>query len=228
MSDPVLAVNGLARRFGDVRAVRDVSFAIEAGRVTALLGENGAGKSTTMRIVLGFLRKDAGEVRRGAGAVGYVPEQPAFFPWARGEELLYGAALCRRIPAPVAGERIRRWSERLSFPPSLMERRASTYSHGNRKKLSYLQSLVLEPELFVADEPFTALDPPSIRTAREVFRELAGSGRAVLLSSHLISEIGKIYDDLVVIHRGSTVLRARREDLGPDADLEALFLDAII
>ena len=227
MSAPVLSVRGLARRFGNVLAVRDVSFSIEAGRVTALLGENGAGKSTTLRIVLGFLRKDAGEIRGSASIAGYVPEQPAFFPWARGSELLSCAALCHGVSPAAASERLRRWGERLSFSDELLPRRVSTYSQGNRKKFSYLQSLILEPDLFIADEPFAALDPPSIRNARQIFRELADAGRAILLSSHLIAEIAKIYDDLIVIHRGAVVLQARREDLGPDADLEALFLRAI-
>ncbi|HEX2694570.1 MAG TPA: ABC transporter ATP-binding protein [Acidobacteriota bacterium] len=227
MRPPVLTVRNLARRFGAVQAVRDVGFILDRGRVAALLGENGAGKSTTIRIVLGFLHKDKGDVLLDAGTVGYVPEQPAFFPWARGEELLACAALLYGIPRDRAKRRALEWCERLPFPPDLLRRRVSSYSQGNRKKFSYLQSLILSPDLFIADEPFAALDPASIRNARDMFREVAAAGCAVLLSSHLIAEIGKVYDDVIVVHRGGVVLRERREDLGPGADLEALFLKAV-
>ncbi len=226
MSPSVLTVRGLSRKFGTVRAVRDVGFSLDRGRIAALLGENGAGKSTTIRIVLGFLRRDRGEVVLDAGTIGYVPEQPAFFPWARGEELLSCAALLNGIPRPVAERRARQWSERLPFPAELLRRRVSSYSQGNRKKFAYLQSLILEPDLFIADEPFAALDPVSIRNARDIFRALAAAGCGVLLSSHLIAEIGKVYDDVIIVHRGGVVLRERREDLDPAADLEALFLKA--
>jgi ABC-2 type transport system ATP-binding protein len=227
MMPPALTVRGLSRRFGAVRAVRDVAFSLDRGRVAALLGENGAGKSTTIRIVLGFLRKDEGEVHLDARTVGYVPDQPSFFPWARGEELLACAALLYGIPRDQAKQRALEWCERLPFPPDLLRRRVSSYSQGNRKKFSYLQSLILSPDLFIADEPFAALDPASIRNARDIFRGLAAAGCAVLLSSHLIAEIGKIYDDVIVVHRGGVALRERREDLGPGTDLEALFLKAV-
>lgn len=221
-----LTVRGLSRRFGAVQAVRDVGFSLERGRITALLGENGAGKSTTIRIVLGFLRRDGGDVHLDAGTVGYVPEQPSFFSWIRGEELLADTALLHRIPRERAERGVREWCERLSFPPELLRRRVSSYSQGARKKYSYLQSLILSPDLFIADEPFAALDPVSIRNARDVFRDLAVAGCAVLLSSHLIAEIVKVYDDVIVVHRGEVILRDRRDALGPGADLEALFLKA--
>ncbi len=227
MSRTVLAVLRLSRRFGSVRAVRDISFSLDGGRVAALLGENGAGKSTAIRLALGFLCKDGGKIHINAGTIGYVPEQPSFFPWVRGDELLDCAALLNGIPRDRARRSVLEWCERLPFPPELLRRRVSTYSHGNRKKFAYLQSLILSPALFVADEPFSALDPVSIRNARGIFRELASGGCAVLLSSHIIAEVGKVYDDIIVVHRGEVVLRERREDLGPGADLEALFLKAI-
>lgn len=227
MSRTVLAVRGLAKMFGDIQAVRRVDLTLTAGRIALLLGENGAGKSTAIRTALGFLRKDGGEVSIDARAIGYVPEQPAYFPWARGRELLEAAFELGGIPRERARSRLREWCARLPFPEELLDRRASSYSQGNRKKLAYLQSLVLSPDLFIADEPFAALDPVAIRSVRDIFRELRAGGCGVLLSSHLIAEAGRVYDDLVVIHGGTTVLRTRREDLGAGADLEALFLETV-
>jgi ABC-2 type transport system ATP-binding protein len=117
--------------------------------------------------------------------------------------------------------------ERLSLDPGLLDRRVPTYSQGNRKKFSYLQSLLVSPDLFIVDEPFTALDPTSIMDARRLFRELAEAGAAVFLSTHLISEVEKVFDDVVIIAGGEVVLRKRREDQGPWEDLETLFLSSV-
>lgn len=227
MSGTALVVRGLSKSFAGVMAVRDAGFSLERGRVTAFLGENGAGKTTTIKMVLGFLRKDSGEVELRARTVGYVPEQPAFFSWIKGGELLDCMLRLHGVPLERRRERIATWCERLSLDPGLLDRRALTYSQGNRKKFSYLQSLLVSPDLFIVDEPFAALDPTSIMDARRLFRELAEEGAAVFLSTHLISEVEKIYDDVIIIGRGEVVLRRRREDSGSRADLETLFLSSV-
>ena len=227
MSGTALVVHGLSKSFAGVMAVRDAGFSLERGRITAFLGENGAGKTTTIKIVLGFLRKDSGKVELRARTLGYVPEQPAFFSWIKGGELLDCTLRLHGIPHERRRERIATLCERLSLDPALLERRITSYSQGNRKKFSYLQSLLVSPDLFIVDEPFTALDPTSIMDARRLFRELAEGGAAVFLSTHLISEVEKVYDDVVIISAGEVVLRKRREDLGPWADLETLFLSSV-
>jgi len=227
MSGTALVVHGLSKSFAGVMAVRDAGFSLERGRITAFLGENGAGKTTTIKMVLGFLRKDSGKVELRARTLGYVPEQPAFFSWIKGGELLDCTLRLHGIPHERRRERIATLCERLSLDPGLLERRITSYSQGNRKKFSYLQSLLVSPDLFIVDEPFTALDPTSIMDARRLFRELAEGGAAVFLSTHLISEVEKVYDDVVIISAGEVVLRKRREDLGPWADLETLFLSSV-
>ena len=208
-------------------AVKDAAFSLERGRITAFLGENGAGKTTTIKMVLGFLRRDSGEVMFRARTVGYVPEQPAFFSWIKGGELLDCTLRLHGVPLERRRERIATLCERLSLALGLLDRRVPTYSQGNRKKFSYLQSLLASPDLFIVDEPFTALDPTSIMDARRLFRELAEGGAAVFLSTHLISEVEKVYDDVVIIAGGEVVLRKRREDQGPWEDLETLFLSSV-
>lgn len=227
MSGTALVVRGLSKSFAGVLAVKDAAFSLERGRITAFLGENGAGKTTTIKMVLGFLRRDSGEVVFRARTVGYVPEQPAFFSWIKGGELLDCTLRLHGVPLERRRERIVTWCERLSLDPGLLDRRVSTYSQGNRKKFSYLQSLLVSPDLFIVDEPFTALDPTSIMDARRLFRGLAEGGAAVFLSTHLISEVEKITDDVVIIRRGEVVLRRRREDPVPPVDLETLFLSSV-
>lgn len=226
----VLRVEGLVKSFGRVKAVRDVSFSLDGGRITAMLGENGAGKTTTIRLILGFLRKDAGRVFLGTVRVGYVPEHPEFFPWLTGADVLaLTARAARREPKPSAAG-VRTLCERVLLDPELLERRPATYSSGNAKKLAYLQSLAVGPELLVVDEPFAGLDPPSIRGMRDLFDELRKAGTAVLLSSHMLGEMDRLADDFLIMKKGQVAARSGLQEYrsrflpGAAPDLEAIFM----
>ncbi len=226
----MLRVEGLAKSFGRVKAVREVSFSLDGGRVTAMLGENGAGKTTTLRMILGFLRKDAGRVFLGTARVGYVPEHPEFFPWLTGAEVLALTARAAGLDARRPPEGIRTLCERVQLDPELLGRRPATYSSGNAKKLAYLQSLSVGPELLIVDEPFAALDPPSIRRMRELFGELRREGTAVLLSSHMLAEMDRLADDFLIMRKGQVAARSGLQEYrsrflpGAAPDLEAIFM----
>lgn len=226
----MLIVDGLRKSFGRVRAVRGVSFALERGRTTALLGENGAGKTTTLKIALGFLIPDAGTVQLGTNRVGYVPDQPAFFPWLTGKEILDLSRKSLGKGRPEWETTVGGLAPKILFDPVLLDRKPGTYSAGNVKKFAYLQTLAGAPELLVVDEPFSALDPPSIRKMRDLFRELRDGGAALLLSSHMLAEMVRISDDFIVIRRGEVAARSGLSEflsrLRPAAagDLESAFL----
>jgi len=229
----MLRVDGLRKSYGPVPALRGVGFSLERGRVTALLGENGAGKTTTVRIILGFLAPDAGRVERGTGRVGYVPDQPAFFPWLRGRAIL---DLTRRSAGAGRAEweeRVRDLSAALRFDAALLDRPPRTYSAGNVKKFAFLQSLALEPDLLVADEPFAALDPPSVKRARDLIIAARDRGAAVLLSSHMLAEMTRTSDDFVVLRRGVVAARSGLAEFldrvrpASAGDVESAFLGLI-
>ena len=226
----MLRASGLQKSFGRVRALRNVGFTVEKGRIMAMLGENGAGKTTTLKIVLGFLRSDAGTVELGTRRIGYIPDRPVFFSWLNGADLLDLTARSAGIPAAVWDPRIRSICGKLAFDPALLGRRPAAYSSGNAKKFAALQSLAGAPELLIADEPFSALDPPSIQRMRDLFVEARNGGAAVLLSSHMLSETARISDDAVVLRGGEV---AARFELGgsaaciqrpPSGDLESAVL----
>ncbi len=225
---PVLEVRGLAKSFGRVRAVRRADFSVRRGAVTAFLGRNGAGKTTTLRAVLGFVRRDAGTVVLDAGAVGFVPECPAFFPWLRGADVLDLSARTAGLDIGETRARAAALAARLDFDPGILARRAAAYSPGNRKKLSYLQNLILSPDLLIVDEPFSSLDPPGIRAVRDLVLELRARGASLLLSTHLVREAGDIAEDFILIREGIVIVqdnlaRCRRNGAGADAGLESLF-----
>jgi ABC-type multidrug transport system ATPase subunit len=231
----MIEVHRLSKRFGRVEALRDVSFKTRKGTITAMLGENGAGKTTTLKLVLGFLRPDGGSVAVAPGTMGYVPDRPAYFAWLDGWTIL---GLGRTKPRGNGrdgngrdfGASVLASARSLLFDPSLLRRRPAAYSAGNAKKFAYLQNLVLGPDLLICDEPFSALDPPSIKAVRDLVCGLRDAGKTVLLSSHMLAEMERIADGFVVLRRGQTIANAglrewrlmRSARTGPD--LESVFL----
>jgi ABC-2 type transport system ATP-binding protein len=200
-------VRDLSKRFGSVLAVDNLSFDIEAGRVTAFLGPNGAGKSTTLRALLGLVRPSAGtatfeghnydELERPSTKVGAVLEDAAFHPGRTARNHL-------RVLA-ATGEHPFARVDTVLADVGLTEaanRRVGGYSMGMRQRLGIAAALLGDPEVLILDEPTNGLDPPGIVWMRGLLREQASRGRAVLVSSHLLSEVAQSVDDVVVISRG--------------------------
>jgi ABC-2 type transport system ATP-binding protein len=198
---------GLSKRFGRVQAVSDLSFSVGSGRVTGFLGPNGAGKSTTLRVLLGLIHPNAGTATFGgvtyehlehpSAQVGAVLEEASFHPGRSGRNHLRVLATAGRHPASRVGEVL----ERVGLA-SAADRRVKGYSMGMRQRLAIAAALLGDPEVLILDEPTNGLDPPGIRWMRDLLRSEAASGRAVLVSSHLLSEVAQSVDDVVVIAHG--------------------------
>jgi ABC-type multidrug transport system ATPase subunit len=156
---------------------------------------------------LGFLKPDRGRFQLETGRIGYVPEQPVFFHWLKGEEVLRLTAQFFGLRWADVDESAKRYSPTLGFETGLLPRRVETYSSGNKKKFSYLQSLILSPELLIVDEPFSALDSVSIKSIRDLFLKLRKEGVTLFLSSHMIAEVQKICDEFIIIRKGTIVFQ---------------------
>ena len=200
-------IRGLSKRFGRVLAVNDLSFDVQAGRVTGFLGPNGAGKSTTLRALLGLVRPTAGtatfeglryeELERPSTKVGAVLEDASFHPGRTARNHLRVLAATGEHPF----ERV----DAVLHDVGLTEaanRRVGGYSMGMRQRLGIAAALLGDPEVLILDEPTNGLDPPGIAWMRDLVRAQAGRGRAVLVSSHLLAEVAQSVDDVVVVARG--------------------------
>ena len=206
-----IEIQGLSKSFGAVRAVSDLSFDVNAGRVTGFLGPNGAGKSTTLRMVLGLVHANAGtatfggrrydELPHPSTHVGAVLEEASFHPGRSGRNHL-------RVLAAAGSHPHSRVEEVLAEVDlvAAADRRVKGYSMGMRQRLAVAAALLGDPEVLILDEPANGLDPPGIRWMRDMLRGQAARGRAVLVSSHMLSEVAQSADDVVVIASG--VLRA--------------------
>jgi ABC-2 type transport system ATP-binding protein len=206
-----IEIRGMSKRFGKVEAVRDLSFEVQAGRVTGFLGPNGAGKSTTLRMLLGLVRPSSGHGTFGgrryedlphpSAQVGVVLEEASFHPGRTGRNHL-------RVLSAAGDHPARRVDELLESVglTAAAGRRVKGYSMGMRQRLAIAAALLGDPEVLILDEPANGLDPPGIRWMRDLLRSEAARGRAVLVSSHLLSEVAQAADDVVVIANG--LLRA--------------------
>jgi ABC-2 type transport system ATP-binding protein len=206
----VLNVDAVNRSFGDRQVLKDVSFAVEAGRLTGFVGANGAGKTTTMRIILGVLSAQSGTATwRGAPMTretrqrfGYMPEERGLYPkMSVAEQVVYLGRL-HGMSAAAARSKTAELLDRLQLGPragDLVEK----LSLGNQQRVQIAAALVHDPELLVLDEPFSGLDPLAADTVVTVLRERAAAGAAVLFSSHQLDLVERLCDDLVIIAEGT-------------------------
>jgi ABC-2 type transport system ATP-binding protein len=214
---PELEVKNLSKRYGKTVAVDDLSFSVEAGRVTGFLGPNGAGKTTTMRTLLGLVRPSAGEalvegrppveMSEPLRTIGAALEATAFHPGRSGRNHLRVLAASAGIPAP----RIEEVLEMVELSGSA-DRRVKGYSLGMRQRLALAAALLGEPRILILDEPANGLDPQGMRWLRNLLREQAADGRTVLVSSHLLSEVAQTADELIVIRDGALVAKASLDE----------------
>jgi ABC-2 type transport system ATP-binding protein len=216
----MLEVAGLTRRFGDVLALDDVSFAVPEGQMVGFVGPNGAGKTTAMRIVLGLLAADAGQVRWRGRPVdaeirrrfGYMPEERGLYPKMRVLDQLMYLARLHGLEREDARAQAMRIVEVLGVADRASDR-AESLSLGNQQRVQLAASMVHRPEVLVLDEPFSSLDPVGVDVLSGVLREQAAAGVPVVFSSHQLELVERLCESVVLIDRGRLVAQGRIADL---------------
>jgi ABC-2 type transport system ATP-binding protein len=215
---PVVVAESLTKRFGDVVAVDDLSFALESGTITGFLGPNGAGKTTTLRMVLGLAAPTKGralvfeqpyaELERPALRIGAVLEATDFHPGRSGRDHLRMLGQAVSVPDSRVDEALA-----LVELQDAGRRRVKSYSLGMRQRLGLAAALLGEPDLLVLDEPANGLDPEGVRWLRDFLRAFASGGRTVLVSSHVLAEVAQTVDQVLIISHGRLVVEASLDDL---------------
>ncbi|GAB93176.1 putative ABC transporter ATP-binding protein [Gordonia rhizosphera NBRC 16068] len=231
-----MIIDGLHKRYGDVVALQDMSFQVEPGEIFGFVGSNGAGKSTTMRIILGVLAADAGRVSLGdhridlqtRRRIGYMPEERGLYPRMKvGEQLVFLARLHGMSPQ-AAHDSMHRWTARLGVEERISSN-VEDLSLGNQQRVQLAAALIHDPTVLVLDEPFAGLDPVAVDVMSEVLREKAVEGIPVIFSSHQLALVESLCDRVGIVVRGQMralggvdELRSRNgvtlEVVGPPAD----------
>jgi ABC-2 type transport system ATP-binding protein len=215
-----LHVDDVSKSYGQVLALDHMSFEVRAGELFGFVGSNGAGKSTAMRIILGVLAADSGQVRwqgrpltlADRRRIGYMPEERGLYPRMRVAEQLEYLARLHGMPAADARRSVRQWTERLGVADRADDE-VQKLSLGNQQRVQLAAALVHDPEVLVLDEPFSGLDPVAVDVMSEVLRDACDSGVPVLFSSHQLDLVERLCDRVGIVQRGSMVACGSVEQL---------------
>ncbi len=214
----IIKIENLKKSFGKFQALKDVTFTVNAGEVVGFLGPNGAGKSTTIRTLLGLLKKDSGtvmifgqDVFTAADGIhekiAYVPGETNVWDNMRGGDIL---ALFAKLRKNVNLDKQAELIQAFHFD---VNKKAKAYSKGNKQKIALISALATEADLYIFDEPTSGLDPLMENVFQTEVKRLKQAGKAILLSSHILSEVEKLADTIVIIKDGEIIERGSLQEL---------------
>jgi ABC-2 type transport system ATP-binding protein len=215
-----LSIDHVTKRFGATLALDRLTFEVGKGEVFGFLGANGAGKTTTMRVCLGIVHADAGEIRWDGTPVSDLPRRTwGYLPEERGlyarmtvlDQLVYFASLYGEKPDQARRAAIA-WLQRFRIP-EYADRRAEELSKGNQQKVQFIAAVLHDPEVLLMDEPFTGLDPVNLILLREAFMELRDRGRTLIFSTHQMEAAEALCESVAIVDHGRLVAGGRLRDL---------------
>lgn len=235
----MIEVRNVEKKYGSHIAVQDLSFDVEQHQVFGLLGKNGAGKSTTMNMLTGYIAPTKGTIRIGGydmetepmqakGLIGYLPELPPLYPELTPEEYLQFVAQAKGVDKTKIREQIDMAMERTQIT-DVRKRLIRSLSKGYRQRVGMAQAILGDPELIIFDEPTVGLDPVQLIEFRKMIREL-GNNHTIVISSHILAEIAEICDRVMIMAQGKLLAIDTPERLAakigekPDLPLEEIFL----
>ena len=231
----LLELRGICKFFPGVRALDGVDFTLRKGEIHALMGENGAGKSTIMNILTGYLSATSGQVTvagyplpeeadAAKKCVGYLPEQPPLYPEMTVQEYLDFAAELKGVKKAERKEQVRSAARRTGLE-KVLPRLIRSLSKGYRQRVGIAQALLGSPKLIILDEPTVGLDPAQVIEIRKLIREL-GQAHTVILSSHILSEVQAVCQQVLILSKGRLAASGSLQELTADGrSLEEVFLE---
>lgn len=208
-----LIIDSVSKRFGEVQALDAVSLEMRPGEVFGLLGANGAGKTTAMRIVLDILRPDSGTImwngklntEASRGTWGYLPEERGLYAKMKVLDQLVFFAKLHGVAAKDAERETRDWLERFRIP-EYADRRAEQLSKGNQQKIQFIAAILHDPDVLLMDEPFTGLDPVNAALLKEAFLEMRDRGKTLVFSTHQMETVEELCQSIAILDRGRVVV----------------------
>lgn len=231
MGDRRLEIDHISKRYGDVVALRDTTFDVRAGELFGFVGSNGAGKTTTMRITLGVLAADSGEVRWDGERItletrrhiGYMPEERGLYPKMKvGEQLVYLARM-HGLSTKDATRSMEAWTERLGVAHR-QDDNVQNLSLGNQQRVQLVAALVHNPSILVLDEPFSGLDPIAVDVMSKVLLDKAAEGIPVVFSSHQLELVERLCHRVGIIRSGQMVAIGEVDELRSSGDVELVVI----
>lgn len=231
----MLKIEHLTKKYGDFKAVDDLSLHIAPGEIYGFIGHNGAGKTTTLKSVVGILQFDNGEIYIDGTSItadplkckkeiAYIPDNPDIYEFMTGIKYLNFVADIFGVSAADRQEKIRKYAEIFELSSDLAQP-ISTYSHGMKQKLAIISAWIHSPNLIIMDEPFVGLDPKAAHLLKGMMREICDNGGAIFFSTHVLEVAEKLCDKIAIIKEGKLVRSGTMEEVKGDDSLEAVFLE---
>ena len=231
----MLRIEHLTKKYGEKKAVDDLSLHIEKGEIYGFIGHNGAGKTTTIKSVVGILDFDEGEIFIDGKSVkkdsleckrviAYIPDNPDLYEFMTGLQYLNFISDIFGVEEKDRKERIEKYSTAFEIkedPASPI----SSYSHGMKQKLAIISALVHDPKLIIMDEPFVGLDPIASHLLKDIMREKCNEGGAIFFSTHVLEVAEKLCDKIAIIKGGKLIKSGTMEEVKGDSSLESVFLE---
>ncbi len=227
-------VSHVAKSFGNIQAVADVSFAVERGEIFGLLGPNGAGKTTTIRLMLDIFKPDRGEVSILGGPmteekkerIGYMPEERGLYQDAPLERCLLYLGTLKGLSKAEARRRLGRYLERFDLAAH-KGKKVKELSKGMQQKAQLINTVLHQPELVIIDEPFAALDPINAQMVKDLMRELRDQGATILMSTHQMHQVEELCDRILLIDEGRDVLYGELDEIRRQFSGHAVLVRAV-
>lgn len=231
----MLKIEHLTKKYGDFKAVDDLSLHIAPGEIYGFIGHNGAGKTTTLKSVVGILQFDNGEIYIDGTSItadplkckkeiAYIPDNPDIYEFMTGIKYLNFVADIFGVSAADRQEKIRKYAEIFELSSDLAQP-ISTYSHGMKQKIAIISAWIHSPKLIIMDEPFVGLDPKAAHLLKGMMREICDNGGAIFFSTHVLEVAEKLCDKIAIIKEGKLVRSGTMEEVKGDDSLEAVFLE---
>lgn len=231
----MLNIQHLTKKYGDKKAVDDLSLHIVPGEIYGFIGHNGAGKTTTLKSVVGIQQFDEGEITIGGKSIkndplackkqlAYIPDNPDLYDFMPGIKYLNFIADVFGVDAAQRQERIRKYADLFELTDDLAQPIAA-YSHGMKQKLAIISAWIHQPKLIIMDEPFVGLDPKAAHILKGMMREICDEGGAIFFSTHVLEVAEKLCDKVAIIKGGKLIRYGTMEEVKGDDSLEEVFLE---
>ncbi len=220
MVQPTISVAHIAKSFGSVQAVRDVSFEVYPGEILGLLGPNGAGKTTTIRMLLDIFKPDSGEIAIWGGPlneakkdrIGYMPEERGLYRDQKLEPTLLFLGMLKGLERTTARRRLNEWLKRLDLYAH-RNKKVQELSRGMQQKAQIIATMLHDPDLIIVDEPFAGLDPVNTRLIKTIIEEQRAAGKTIIMSTHQMYQVEALCSRIVLIDRGRSVLYGEVDEI---------------
>lgn len=233
----MLVIKNYSKTYGDKKACDNVSLTVENGDIFGFIGHNGAGKSTTIKAVVGVMEFDEGEIFIDGHSVkdesieckkvtAYIPDNPDMYEHLTGIQYLNFVADIFEIDGATRDERIKKYSNLFEITDSLGDL-ISSYSHGMKQKLAIISAFIHEPKLIVMDEPFVGLDPKASLILKNLMHEHCADGAAIFFSTHVLEVAEKLCNKIAIIKGGKIMATGATEELVGDKSLEDVFMEVV-